>query len=170
MKKISTLFMAGLLALCFSLSTAAQSSQQDLDQVELMKKFIGTWEAEWGEDTVIWECTPLEMGYEHVIHKKTKEGTFHYLKAIGGFTSDYKTCIWYELRPNGTITRDFGKFVSDKKMQWERFDDFHKNVTMKIEFTFQTPDRFHEILRWKSNDGSWDEANVFELVYTRVKK
>ena len=55
-------------------------------------------------------------------------------------------------------------------MKWERFDDYHKYVTMKGEITFQTPDKLHEILKWKRDDGTWDEVNVFELTYFRAKK
>ena len=95
---------------------------------------------------------------------------YHYLKAIGGFTEDYKTCIWYNLMSNGTITRNFGKFVSENKIMWERYDENHKNVLRTYEMTFPTPDILHEIIKWKSEDGTWDETNVFELTYSRVKK
>ena len=109
MKKLYTLFLACLILIFFFLNTTAQSSQGDLDQVRLMKQFIGTWTTELGKDTIIyWEITPLEMGFEHVINMEIKGNKHHYLKAIGGFTSDYKNAIWYGLRPNGKITRDIG--------------------------------------------------------------
>ena len=50
MKKIMTLCISGFIALGFSMSLNAQSSEQDLDQVELMKQLIGTWEVESGVD------------------------------------------------------------------------------------------------------------------------
>ena len=169
MRKFISLSLIGLLIHCFYTNLQAQSSQSELDQVELMKQFIGTWEAEWGEDTVIWVMTPLEKGYEHIIHRKTKEGTFLYLTGIGGFTDDYKTCLWYFLRPNGAITRNMGEFLSNKKIKFKRYDHYHKDFFRTYEITLHTPDKLTEIVRWKSEDGTWDDANVFELTYTRVK-
>ena len=71
MKKFYVLFISGLIALCFSFSAAAQSSQQDLDQAELMKQFIGTWGLDRSEDkTSLTEIIPSDQGYEIITYKK----------------------------------------------------------------------------------------------------
>jgi hypothetical protein len=69
MKKIIFPMLAlSLIVLCSSISLNAQSSEQELDQVELMKQFIGTWVAETGKDsTVVWEAIPMGKGYEHIL-------------------------------------------------------------------------------------------------------
>jgi hypothetical protein len=54
MKKIFFPFLVmPLIALCFSMSIHAQSSERDLDQVELMKQFVGFWKHDAGKDSVI---------------------------------------------------------------------------------------------------------------------
>ena len=64
MKKISALCISGFIALSFSMSLNAQSSQQDLDQVELMKQFMGEWKHDSGNDTVSYlSYSPYGKGY-----------------------------------------------------------------------------------------------------------
>jgi hypothetical protein len=53
MKKTISTFLGLMLFVVFSLYTSAQSANEELDQVELMKQFIGTWECEIGKDTFL---------------------------------------------------------------------------------------------------------------------
>ena len=88
MNKIATLFLSGLIAICFSLSTTAQSPQQDLDQVELLKQFIGTWTEETDRDTtILWEVSPFGKGYDDICYWQAKGETFAIsTKGFIGFT------------------------------------------------------------------------------------
>ncbi len=173
MKKIIlSIFALPLIALCCSMSINAQSSETDLDQVELMKQFIGTWKAEIQEDTTqIWEAIPLEKGYEVNVSWQAKGETYATGKGIMGFTWEYRTVNWYHVWPSGYISRDMGKFVSDKKMTLERFTADHKGITASMELNFITPDKFKVIYTsrvWKED--SWVDDKVIASNYTRVKK
>ena len=173
MKKIIfPMLVLPLMALCFSMTLNAQSSEQDLDQVELMKQFIGKWIAEIDEDTTqTWEAIPLEKGYEVNVTWQAKGETFQTGKGIMGFTWKYQTVNWYHLWPSGYISRDMGKFISDKKMTMDRFTADHKHITASMEVNFISPDKFKVIFTsrvWKED--SWVDDKVTESIYTRVKK
>ena len=173
MKKIILPMLAlSLISLCFAINLNAQSSEKDLDQVELMKQFTGTWTGEWREDTtILWEFIPSGKGYEHIIHWQAMGETYQTNNGIIGFTWEYKTVNMYTLWQNGMLSRDMGKFVSDKKITWERFDANHKNVLASMEMVFLTPDKFMLIFtaRVKKED-TWVDDKVTEAIYTRVKK
>lgn len=161
-----------LIALCLSMSLQAQSSEKDLDQVELFKQFIGTWTGEWREDTtILWEFIPNKKGYEHIIHFQAKGETYQTNKGIIGFTWKYQDVNMYTLWQDGMLSRDMGKFVTDKKITWERFNAAHKYVVASMEMIFQTPDKFKLVFTsrvWKED--KFVDDKVTEAIYTRVKK
>ncbi len=172
MKKIIVLFFAlPFIALCFCITLQAQSSETDLDQVELMKQFIGKWILETGEDsTAIWEIIPNNKGYVHNVQWQAKGETYRTATGIYGFTGQNKTVINSVLWTNGVITLDMGKFVSDKKMKCERYNLAHNHVTGDYEIYFTTPDDFKVISKWRGMNETWDDAEVTEYIYTRVKE
>ena len=172
MKKIIfPMLVLPLMALCFSMTLNAQSSQQDLDQVELMKQFIGTWTTETGVDsTALWEIIPSDKGYVDNVYWKTKGETYSTGKGIIGFTWEYQTVNMYALSQDGYLSRDMGKFVTDKKMMWERFTADHKQVLASWELNFITPDKFTLIFKYRGMEQTWDDAEVTEYNFTRVKK
>jgi hypothetical protein len=170
-KTIFSILTLSFIALCFSMNLHAQSSEQDLDQVELMKQFIGTWICELGEDTTqIWEAIPLEKGYEINITWQAKGETYQTGKGIMGFAEGFRTITMYHLWPSGWISPDMGRFVSDKKLTTERFIANHKHVLASNELNFVTPDKIKVISKWRGMKETWDDAEVTEWIYTRVKE
>ena len=172
MKKIIfSIFALSLIALCCSMNLHAQSSEKDLDQAELMKQFIGTWTAETGEDsTYIWEVIPHNKGYEHNSYWQAKGETYRTAKGLFGFTWENRTVNNSVLWSDGILTRDMGKFVSDKKMMWERFNAKHNHIIGSFEINFITPDKWNMIFKWRGMKETWDDAEVTEWNYTRLKK
>ena len=173
MKKIILpMLVLPLMALCFSMTLNAQSSETDLDQVELMKQFTGTWTGEWREDTtILWEFIPSGKGYEHIIHWQAMGETYQTNKGIIGFTWQYQDVNMYTLWQNGMLSRDMGKFVTDKKITWKRFTANHEHVVASMEMIFHTQDKFMLVFTsrvWKEDKFVDDE--VIEAIYTRVKK
>ena len=170
MKKIIFSMLAlSLIALCFSMSLHAQSSEKDLDQVELMKQFIGTWTAVLGEDTTqIWEVIPMGKGYEHVIYWQAKGETYDTGKGITGFTPSYVNMFW--LWSNGNVRRDYGKFESDKKIIFEGFNITHTHVSATYDWHLITPDKIKMIFKSRGSSETWDDAVVTEFTYIRLKK
>ena len=147
------------------MSLYAQSSQQDLDQVELMKQFIGKWTAEWGKDsTYLWVITPSNKGYVHTFYLQVKGKTVLTYGGIIGFGDEYRNVNLFILGPNGFITRDIGGFVSDNEYIAERFPAEHKKTVLETwECTFITPDKFKAIRKVKG-------VKKGELIYIRVKE
>lgn len=153
------------LILCLSENLNAQSSETNLDQVELMKQFIGKWTAEWRNDsTWLWEITPSNKGYVHTFYLQVKGKTVLTYGGIIGFGDEYRNANLFILNPNGYTTMDIGGFVSDNKYVGERFfpQDL-KTVLETWECTFITPDKWTAIRKVKGmKDG--------ELIYIRVKE
>ena len=172
MKKIIfPMLVLPLIALCFSMNLQAQSSETDLDQVELMKQFIGKWITETGEDTtLIWEVIPSNKGYESNISWQAKGETYLTTQGILGFARGKQLVSLYHLWPEGGIGRDIGEFVSDNKMITERYAIEPKHVMATMEFNFITPDKFKEIVKGRGMKETWEDAVVTEYIWTRVKK
>jgi hypothetical protein len=71
------------------LNLFSQSAEEELDQAELMKQFIGIWETDWEEGTVsIWEVNPVGKGYEVSLKWKNDGQLSRTDKGVYGFTSD----------------------------------------------------------------------------------
>ena len=169
MKKIIATLMSGLMFLCLSMGSHAQSSEQELDQGELMKQFIGVWKLDLGNDTIVlWELIPFHEGYESIFTWKTKGEAFATSKGILGFTWQKKLVNQYILWQNGMIARDLGKFVSENKLVMERFNAEHNHTFSKWELEFVTPDKFLVKMKSKGVAQTWDNATEFEWTYIRV--
>ena len=160
-----------LIALCFSMTLNAQSSDKDLDQVELMKQFVGTWVAEMAEDsTVVWEIIPLGKGYEQNLYWKAKGETYRKDKGLVGFTSDGNIGMYFLWSPRGNLSRDYGKFDSDNKATFERYNIKHTHVNSIFDYDLIAPDKLKMIWKSRGTKESWDDAEVTEWIWTRVKK
>jgi len=137
------LFLATSIAvlLLFSSSvTQSQTTQTKLNQVELMKQFVGTWQRDIGKDTIDgWEIQQYDRaivstGYLVIKGKKSfvfteamslspKEGKFH------GYT------LW----SNGNYGTWIASFNSEKKWSGNWVRDFNPEaVTGKFEAVFET--------------------------------
>jgi len=62
----------------------------------------------------------------------------------------------------------FGRFESEDKIVFERYNRAHTKVFGMTEWHLVDPDEIKMIWKRKKND-TWDEANVIEWTYTRVK-
>ena len=63
-----------------------QNLTQNLNQVELMKQFIGTWKADLGNDTIIrWECTSFGPNIEFIVKEVIKGVEFIQGKTFMGY-------------------------------------------------------------------------------------
>ena len=165
MKKSICLLLCFSLFSCLSLNLFSQSAENELDQVELMKQYIGKWAAEAGKDsTWLWEITPSNKGYVHAFYLNVKGKTVETMPGIVGFGSEYRTTNMFILYPDGFISRDIGGFVSDDKYIAERFYPQDMKTGLGTwECTFLTPDKFTAI--WKVKG-----VKIVEYIYIRVKK
>ncbi len=165
MKKTLNIMLSLLIIVSFSLNVSSQSDQKNLDQVKLLKQFIGTWEAEAGKDsTWLWEITPSNKGYVHAFYLKVKGKTVETLPGIFGFGDEYRNTNLLILYPDGFISRDIGGFVSDNKYVAERFYPQDEKTGLGTwEGTFLTTDKLSTI--WKVQG-----VKIIEYIYIRVKE
>ena len=173
MKKIIYPLLAlWLITLCFSVSLQAQSPQQNLDQAELMKQFIGTWGSDRREDkTSLTEIIQSDQGYEMITYKKATGVNLWTWKGIFGFDQEYQTVIMFTLQRIGVVDGWYiGKFVSDKKLTMESDITDPTRMTSTLELSFLTPDKFDWIAKWGYGEPeTWDDANVENWTYKRIK-
>ena len=171
MKKISALFIAGLITLCFSMSLHAQSSENSLDQAELMKQFVGTWTHEIDEDSImLWKVTPYGLGYEMFWNLKIKGESSYTRKGIAGFTAKYQKVNWFSLGIDVIWPyRQLGEFVTEDKLVMESYNFDHSKILMKWEVIFVTPDKFKTTTKSRSQPGTWDDPVVREYTWIREK-
>jgi hypothetical protein len=149
----------------------AQSSENDLDQVELIKQIEGTWIWEIGEDsTATVKFIPFEEGYEIVANFQARGETYSRGKGIVGFSGEDQIIVMYWLWSNGRLIGDFGKFVTGTQINWERYTADHKHVLCKYETKFINPDKFVNTWRCRGMKDTWDGVEPVEQVLTRVKK
>jgi hypothetical protein len=65
MKKIYCTTLFALLLLICTNRTHAQTHQTQLNQIELMKQFVGYWRCDFAKDTTrYWEVKPFGTGFE----------------------------------------------------------------------------------------------------------
>lgn len=124
---ISAVFM-NICSVCVN----AQKIQLKLNQVELMKKFIGTWQQEGpGKDTI----NEFEMREYNNALMQTNSSTISGIKIVQ-FTvtynydpaSDNFKC--FSLTPGGQLTTWRVKFSSDKEVYFERVEDLKTNKSI----------------------------------------
>jgi hypothetical protein len=87
MKTFCVMTMIVLLMLCANVSQA-QTTQPKLNQVELMKLFIGNWKIQWTKDTVYyWDLKAFETGLESYFKTVVKDKIISEGKQIWGYDS-----------------------------------------------------------------------------------
>jgi hypothetical protein len=88
MKKLCfTTTISLLLLICFN-GLQAQTTQTKLNQVELMKQFIGTWKNVEKDTTFIWECKSFGNALEFTIKDETKGKVTIGAKSVMGYDKE----------------------------------------------------------------------------------
>ena len=147
------------LALIFSLSLnlSAQSTEEELDQVELLKQFIGTWKADVAEDTVlILKFVPIGGGLGYTREAMAKDVIFHTYPGIYGFSLDKKTVRFAGVDGEGIMRVDYGRFVTDKKYVAEMYEDNIMHPVFIEECVFISSESFTTQYKWRGEKMTWD--------------
>ena len=169
-KSISLLLCFALLS-CLSFNLYSQSVENELDQKELTKQFIGKWLTDWSDETVtIWEVNPVGNGYEVSITWKNEGRPDTTDKGLIGFTSDGLVAMLYMWSSDGTVSCDYGKFVSADKITVERYDSLHGKVRSIFNFEIINPAKIRMVwIRW-GPEGSTEDAEVIEKTWTKMNQ
>jgi hypothetical protein len=119
----------------------AQSTQTKLNQVELMKQWLGTWQRDIGKDTVeLWEGKlygkAVVINVYQVINGKRSD---YYIINCGYDERDDKL-KGYNLLPNSHFGTWIGMFTTDKIFKADMVDTFKPEmVWWKNEVEFKSP-------------------------------
>jgi hypothetical protein len=119
----------------------AQPTQTKLNQVELAKQLLGTWQANIGKDTVqMWEGKPYGkalISNIYMVIKGIKSDS--YLSCIGYDDRDDKL-KGYNLMTNADFVTWIGVFTTDKILKIDGLDTYKPEIIWwKAEFDFKTP-------------------------------
>jgi hypothetical protein len=163
-KNILIMTMAVSLLVC-SIGILAQTMQTQLNQLELMKKSLGTWQANVGNDTVeIWDYqqfgkTCIINVYQVIKGKKTPL----YINNMG-FDSKGDKYKGYVLYSDGNYLTWIGLFKDENKFLVDIVDNF---IPEKIWTKF-------EMVHISSKEMNWTQFNaegvkVSELKFVKTK-
>jgi hypothetical protein len=167
MKKSCSSIVIAVLLLLISNGLKAQNAQTKLNQVELMKQFIGAWRAEsYNDNIMIMEFTPFGntiTGNAKVISPDT---SFDMKKFFLGYDEKNDKIVMAEIyiyTPNMDITACW--FISEDIMNSVPYQDISnpENAVIKWIFEFKSPDKL--IIKSSQNNNIETIAE-----YTRDKK
>jgi hypothetical protein len=145
----------------------AQTTQTELNQVELMKQWIGTWKTEIGKDTFeIQDIRPFGTALEDNITVVTKGKVLNSIKSIWGYdkgTDKIIACAISNSSPEIIIVALW--FTSKNICKEVLLQDISnpENATIKWEWEIKSPDL--SICTYSENN-----KVVSVLTYTRDKK
>jgi hypothetical protein len=164
MKKFCLKTTIAVFFLVFSAGIQGQTTQPTLNQVGLLKKFIGTWQATTGKDTL--ETWVAKLYGEAIIINLTREvkgtKTPIYVNNIGFDKGDGKI-KGFALFPNTDVVPWIGQFTTEKNFGGELVGAFDsKAVWEKFEFVF-SPDSFTFTMH------NMDGVKTSEYKFSKVK-
>ena len=143
----------------------AQTTKSTLNQVELMKQFIGTWNGVIGKDTVeVWETKPygeaLIINVSRIIKGTKSDWSMNNI----GFDEREGKYKGYILSINGGYDTWIGWFTADKKFHVDLVDTFDpEKLWFTVEFEFKSPANFI------STGFNTDGVKTSEFQYKRIK-
>ena len=164
MKKLNLIMIAVFFLVC-SIGVHAQTSQTQLNQHELGKQFLGTWQANAGKDTIeVWDCQQYgEAFITNVSHVTKGQKTPIYINNVGIDARDGKV-KGYALWPNGNYTTWIAVFTTQNKFSGDLVDNFNPEIVWgKFEMVFTNP-----------KESIWTQFNpsgvkTSELKFVKVK-
>jgi hypothetical protein len=167
MKRFCSTTTIAVFLLLISTGIKAQTAQTKLNQVELMKQFIGTWKSEtFGGSAMILDYTPFGnaiVGDAKIVSKDTVLDNKKYFLGYEEKNDKIIIAILHYNAPIIEITANW--FISKDIMNSVPYQDISnpENATMKWKFEFKSPDKF--VISSLQN-------NIYEVVdeWTREKK
>jgi|WetSurSiteA1Bulk_404760.scaffolds.fasta_scaffold24121_1 hypothetical protein len=146
MKKFCSTTAIAVFLLLISIGIKAQTAQTKLNQVELMKQFIGTWKSDWGDgNAMILEYTPYGNGIVGNAKIESKETALDNKKYFFGYDEKNDKIIITMLHHNAPIIEITANwFISKDIMNSVPYQDISnpENANMKWKFEFKSPDKF----------------------------
>lgn len=146
MKKFCSTTAIALFLLLISIGIKAQTAQTKLNQLELMKQFIGTWKSDFGDGSaMILEYTPYGnalVGNAKVVSKETALDNKKYFIGYDEINDKIIIAVLHYHAPIMEITANW--FISKDKMKSVPYQNISnpENAPIAWEFEFKSPDMF----------------------------
>jgi hypothetical protein len=159
-----TITIAVFLVIC-SNGIQAQTTQIKLNQIDLMKQFVGSWKGEIAKDTTeFWDVKPYGTGLECNFKYVTKEKTVMEGKELFGYDKKVDIFIMLSVIKPMDIGIYATWFLSKSKYIFIPYNDIPnpKKAPSKWEGEFKSPDMFVETT-------SVNNKSVKTVTYNRVK-
>ena len=167
MKKIYTIAMIGFLMLLIIKPIQAQTTQNKLNQIELMKQFLGTWQAQMAKDTIqVDEFTAFGPGVVGTIKNITKGKVISSTKELWGYDQKNDKIIFatiWDSSPEISLWAYW--FTSKNSCEGVSYQDISNpdKAIVKYKMVIKSSDSY--VLTMLQNNKA-----VAELTFTRVKK
>jgi hypothetical protein len=133
-----------LLLICFN-GLQAQTTQTKLNQVELMKQFIGTWKSVEKDTTFIWECKSFGEALEFTIKDETKGKVTIGAKSVMGYDKENDWLIESVIQDNSPeiflCPCWFASTNTFIQIMWRDIAN-PENANLKWTVEFKSPDSF----------------------------
>lgn len=129
-----------ILVLCTNV-LLAQTTKPQLSQIELMKQFLGTWQANVGTDTTeVWESQLYGNGVIINVSQVIKGKKSPNYVNNSGFNADEDKLIGFILNQNATYTTWIGQFTDDKNFSGVLMNNFKPEQSWaRFAFMFINP-------------------------------
>jgi hypothetical protein len=165
MKKLCLVFSISVFLLASTIRLQAQTTQNQLNQVELMKQFIGSWKTTFGnERTFFWEAKSYGTGFETNLLGVANGNTMFEGKQLLGYDKKNDKYIVAQMFQGKDIEIGATWFISNTKFKWIPNCDISNPEKASIinEGEFKSPDMFVETKTVNTNP-------IQTLTYTRIK-
>ena len=141
MKKVCLTAVICLFLLFISNGILAQSTQTKLNQVELVKQWLGTWQNDVNKDTVdIWEAKPYGKAIIGTVYRVIKGVKSDLYVTNFGYDDRDNKLKGFNLFPNTDYMTWIGLFTTDKLFKADALDSFKPDIVwFKNEIEFKTP-------------------------------
>ena len=158
-----TTLVAAFLLLCTN-GIQAQTTQTKLDQVELMKQFVGTWKFDIDkETTIVWDMKSFGIGMEGYYRVATNETTDMEGKQLWGYDENLDKWVSAQMMKGVTLQLYAHWFTSQNKWTTISYRDISNPTSERWDLEFKSPDVL---------TSSWIRHNkpVQVKTFTRVKE
>jgi hypothetical protein len=144
MKKSHSCSLVASILLLFPIGVTAQTTDTKLDQVELLKQFVGTWKYEVGKDTIVIQTvTFFGKAIEDNIITVTNGKILSSSKEVWGYDKKTDKYIAASIRKSSTeIALYAAWFTSNSLLKIVRYQDISdpEKASYRVEWNLKTPD------------------------------
>jgi hypothetical protein len=125
----------------------AQVSETKLNQVELMKQFLGTWQGETSKDTIFsYDAKPMGSGLDINYKIVTKGKVLQEGRILMGYYKNLDKYVLAKISKQSSMVLNAYWFTTDKTWNSMKYDDLSNpdRASWKNTGEFKTPDLYLE--------------------------